>query len=462
MRKEIHGEELMNKLVALCKRRGFIYQSSEIYGGQANAWDYGPFGTELKKNIKDYWWKKVVQERENVVGLDSAIIMHPKTWEASGHLANFNDALIDCKVCQARYRADHLIEAASGEDMEGKSETEMTGLIREQGINCPNCGKREWTDARAFNLMFKTYQGVVEDSSNEVYLRPETAQGIFVNFKNVLDTCRVNLPFGIAQIGKAFRNEITPGNFIFRTREFEQMELEFFVKPGTDEEWFAYWREFTMNWFVELGVSPERLKFNDHSPEKLSHYSKATTDLVYHFPFGWEELWGIANRTDFDLSSHMESSGKKLTYFERELEQHIIPYVIEPSLGADRALLAFLVDAYAEDEVDGKTRVFLDLHPQLAPVKVAVLPLTKKEELQEPARGIYDQLKTDYNVEFDLSGSIGKRYRRQDEIGTPYCVTVDFDSIEDQQVTVRDRNSLEQDRIPIKEVKSYLWEKIMA
>ena len=462
MRKEIHGEELMNKLVALCKRRGFIYQSSEIYGGQANAWDYGPFGTELKKNIKDYWWKKVVQERENVVGLDSAIIMHPKTWEASGQLASLNDALIDCKVCQARYRADHLIEAASGEDMEGKSETEMTGLIKEQGISCPNCGKREWTDARAFNLMFKTYQGVVEDSSNEVYLRPETAQGIFVNFKNVLDTCRVNLPFGIAQIGKAFRNEITPGNFIFRTREFEQMELEFFVKPGTDEEWFAYWREFTMNWFVELGVSPERLKFNDHSPEKLSHYSKATTDLVYHFPFGWEELWGVANRTDFDLSSHMESSGKKLTYFERELEQHIIPYVIEPSLGADRALLAFLVDAYAEDEVDGKTRVFLDLHPQLAPVKVAVLPLTKKEELQELARGIYDQLKADYNVEFDLSGSIGKRYRRQDEIGTPYCVTVDFDSIEDQQVTVRDRNSLEQDRIPIKEVKRYLWERIKA
>lgn len=460
MKKDIKGEELMNKIVALCKRRGFIYQSSEIYGGLANTWDYGPVGVEMKKNIKDSWWKKVVQEREDVVGLDSAIIMHPKTWEASGHLTNFNDALIDCKTCKARFRADHLIEQALEMDVEGKSEDEMTEIIKENELRCPNCGNIDWTSARAFNLMFKTYQGVVEDSSSVVYLRPETAQGIFVNFKNVLDTTRVSLPFGIAQIGKAFRNEITPGNFIFRTREFEQMELEFFVKPGEDEEWFNYWRQFAMNWFKELGVSSERLDFNDHSPEKLSHYSKATTDLIFKFPFGWEELWGIANRTDFDLSAHIEHSGKKLTYFDPESGEHILPYVIEPSLGVDRAFLAFLVDAYSEDEVEGKTRVYLDLHPQLAPVKAAILPLTKKEPLQEIAQNIYDDLKGIYNVEYDESGSIGKRYRRQDEIGTPFCITIDFDSLNDHKVTVRDRNTLEQDRIPIEQVRNYLRERL--
>ncbi|MDI3547935.1 MAG: glycyl-tRNA synthetase [Halanaerobiales bacterium] len=460
MKKDIKGEELMNKIVALCKRRGFIYQSSEIYGGLANTWDYGPVGVEMKKNIKDSWWKKVVQEREDVVGLDSAIIMHPKTWEASGHLTNFNDALIDCKTCKARFRADHLIEQALEMDVEGKSEDEMTEIIKENELRCPNCGNIDWTSARAFNLMFKTYQGVVEDSSSVVYLRPETAQGIFVNFKNVVDTTRVSLPFGIAQIGKAFRNEITPGNFIFRTREFEQMELEFFVKPGEDEEWFNYWRQFAMNWFKELGVSSERLDFNDHSPEKLSHYSKATTDLIFKFPFGWEELWGIANRTDFDLSAHIEHSGKKLTYFDHESGEHIVPYVIEPSLGVDRAFLAFLVDAYSEDEVEGKTRVYLDLHPQLAPVKAAILPLTKKEPLQEIAQNIYDDLKGIYNVEYDESGSIGKRYRRQDEIGTPFCITIDFDSLNDHKVTVRDRNTLEQDRIPIEQVRNYLRERL--
>ncbi|AZR72452.1 glycine--tRNA ligase [Anoxybacter fermentans] len=460
MGKEIKGEELMNKIVSLCKRRGFVYQGSEIYGGLANTWDYGPLGVELKRNVKEAWWKRVVRERDDVVGLDSAILMHPKTWEASGHLASFNDALIDCKVCKSRFRADHLIEEALEMDVEGKSEEEMTKIIKENEIKCPTCGNADWTDARAFNLMFKTFQGVVEDQSNVVYLRPETAQGIFVNFKNVVDTCRVKLPFGIAQIGKAFRNEITPGNFIFRTREFEQMELEFFVRPGEDEEWFEYWREFAMNWFIELGVSSERLKFYDHPKEKLSHYSKATTDLIFHFPFGWEELWGIANRTDFDLSAHIEHSGKKLTYYDPQTKEHIVPYVIEPSLGVDRAMLAFLVDAYSEDEVEGQTRVYLDFHPELAPIKVAVLPLTKKDSLKELAMKIYNRLKKLYNAEYDEGGSIGKRYRRQDEIGTPYCITVDFESLDDQMVTVRDRNTLEQDRIAIDQVEQYLRDKL--
>jgi glycyl-tRNA synthetase len=460
MNKEIQGEELMNKIVSLCKRRGFIYQGSEIYGGLANTWDYGPVGIEMKNNIKNYWWKKVVQEREDVVGLDSAIIMHPKIWEASGHLRNFNDALIDCKTCKARYRADHLIEGVLGLDVEGKSEAELTQIIMENKIKCPNCGNIDWTSARSFNLMFKTYQGTVEDSTNVVYLRPETAQGIFANFKNILDTTRVSLPFGIAQIGKAFRNEITPGNFIFRTREFEQMELEFFVKPGEDEEWFEFWRQFAMNWFLELGIKPESLRFNDHSVEKLSHYSKATTDLIFHFPFGWEELWGLANRTNFDLSSHMEYSGKKLTYFDQETKEHIVPYVIEPSLGVDRAMLSFLVNAYSEDVVEGKTRVYLDIHPELAPIKVAVLPLSKKEPLINVSKSIYNELKKYYNVEYDESGSIGKRYRRQDEIGTPFCITVDFDSIEDKKVTIRNRNTLEQDRIVISGVYDYLRERL--
>lgn len=460
MKKEIIGEELMTKIVSLCKRRGFIYQGSEIYGGLANTWDYGPLGAALKRNVKEAWWKRVVQWRSDVVGLDSAILMHPQTWEASGHLKNFNDALIDCKTCKSRFRADHLIEGALELDMEGKSEDEMTKIIKDEEIKCPTCGNVDWTEARSFNLMFKTFQGVTEESSNTVYLRPETAQGIFVNFKNVVDTSRVKLPFGIAQIGKAFRNEITPGNFIFRTREFEQMELEFFVKPGEDDEWFDYWRKFMMSWFTELGVSEDRLKYHDHPAEKLSHYSKATTDLVFKFPFGWEELWGCANRTDFDLRAHMEESGKKLTYFDPHSNEHFIPYVIEPSLGVGRALLAFLVDAYSEDEVEGDTRVFMDLHPELAPIKVAILPLTKKVPLKEIAMEIHDQLKKFYNVEYDESSSIGKRYRRQDEIGTPFCVTIDFDTLDDKMVTVRDRNTLAQDRIAIDDLLNYLRDKL--
>ncbi|MEJ6949915.1 glycine--tRNA ligase [Natronospora cellulosivora (SeqCode)] len=460
MKKEISGEELMTQIVALCKRRGFIYQNSEIYGGMANTWDYGPMGVELKNNVKKAWWKSFVQERADVVGLDSAIIMHPKTWEASGHLNNFNDALIDCKTCKSRFRADHIIEDAINEDVEGKTEDEMTEIIHENELKCPSCGNVDWTNARSFNLMFKTFQGVVEDSTSEVYLRPETAQGIFANFKNVVDTTRVKLPFGIAQIGKAFRNEITPGNFIFRTREFEQMELEFFVMPGEDEEWFTYWRQYTMDWLLDMGLSADRLKYSDHPEEKLSHYSKATTDIVYKFAFGWEELWGIANRTDFDLKSHIEHSDKKLTIFDHEKGEHIVPYVVEPSVGVDRMLLAFLTDAYTEDEVDGSTRTYLNLNPELAPIKAAIFPLSKKEPLRGMAKEIYEKLNKCFNVEYDESGSIGKRYRRQDEIGTPYCITVDFDSVDDKKVTIRDRNSLEQDRIDIANVLDYLLERI--
>ena len=460
MTANLAGEELMNKIVSLCKRRGFIYQNSEIYGGMANTWDYGPMGVELKMNIKNAWWKDFVRERDNVVGLDSAIIMHPDIWKASGHLDSFNDALIDCKSCKSRFRADHLIEDALGLDVEGKTEAEMTEIIRQEEIKCPVCGSKDWTDARSFNLMFKTFQGVVEDSTSVVYLRPETAQGIFINFKNVVDTMRVSLPFGIGQIGKAFRNEITPGNFIFRTREFEQMELQFFVKPGEDDDWFAYWKKYALDWLIGLGISADNLAYHDHAPEKLAHYSKATTDIIYKFPFGWEELWGIANRTDFDLSTHMKHSGKKMTYFDNESGEHIIPYVVEPSVGVDRLLLAFLVEAYTEDEVDGATRVYLNLSPELAPVKAAVFPLSKKEPLASMARELYDKLKKVFNVEYDESGSIGKRYRRQDEIGTPYCITVDFDSVEDKKVTIRDRNTLEQDRVEIDRVLDYLLERI--
>ncbi|HHU92128.1 MAG TPA: glycine--tRNA ligase [Halanaerobiaceae bacterium] len=460
MTANLAGEELMNKIVSLCKRRGFIYQNSEIYGGMANTWDYGPMGVELKMNIKNAWWKDFVRERDNVVGLDSAIIMHPDTWKASGHLDSFNDALIDCKSCKSRFRADHLIEDALGLDVEGKTEAEMTEIIRQEEIKCPVCGSKDWTDARSFNLMFKTFQGVVEDSTSVVYLRPETAQGIFINFKNVVDTMRVSLPFGIGQIGKAFRNEITPGNFIFRTREFEQMELQFFVKPGEDDDWFAYWKKYALDWLIGLGISADNLAYHDHAPEKLAHYSKATTDIIYKFPFGWEELWGIANRTDFDLSTHMKHSGKKMTYFDNESGEHIIPYVVEPSVGVDRLLLAFLVEAYTEDEVDGATRVYLNLSPELAPVKAAVFPLSKKEPLASMARELYDKLKKVFNVEYDESGSIGKRYRRQDEIGTPYCITVDFDSVEDKKVTIRDRNTLQQDRVEIDRVLDYLLERI--
>ncbi|MGB3977825.1 MAG: glycine--tRNA ligase [Tepidanaerobacteraceae bacterium] len=453
-------EKTMNKIVSLCKRRGFIFQGSEIYGGLANTWDYGPLGAELKRNVKDYWWKKVVHERDDVVGLDSAILMHPRTWQASGHLEGFNDALIDCKQCKSRFRADHLIEDSLNMKVEGKSVQELTEIIHGNEIKCPTCGMVAWTEARVFNLMFKTFQGVTEDSSSIVYLRPETAQGIFVNFKNVLDSSRMKLPFGIAQIGKSFRNEITPGNFIFRTREFEQMELEFFVKPGEDEKWFEYWRQFMMDFFVSLGVKKENLRFRDHSPEELSHYSKATTDLEYKFPFGWGELWGTANRTDYDLSRHIEYSGKTLTYFDPEENKHIVPYVVEPSLGADRAILVLLCDAYDEEEVQGETRVVLRLSPVIAPIKCAILPLSRKEPLEELARKIYGDLRKHYHAEYDNTGSIGKRYRRQDEIGTPFAITVDFESLEDNKVTIRDRDTMKQDRVEIDKVKDYLKDKL--
>lgn len=453
-------EKTMNKIVSLCKRRGFIFQGSEIYGGLANTWDYGPLGAELKRNVKDYWWKKVVHERDDVVGLDSAILMHPRTWQASGHLEGFNDALIDCKQCKSRFRADHLIEDSLNMKVEGKSVQELTEIIHENEIKCPTCGMVAWTEARVFNLMFKTFQGVTEDSSSIVYLRPETAQGIFINFKNVLDSSRMKLPFGIAQIGKSFRNEITPGNFIFRTREFEQMELEFFVKPGEDEKWFEYWRQFMMDFFVSLGVKKENLRFRDHSPEELSHYSKATTDLEYKFPFGWGELWGTANRTDYDLSRHIEYSGKTLTYFDPEENKHIVPYVVEPSLGADRAILVLLCDAYDEEEVQGETRVVLRLSPVIAPIKCAILPLSRKEPLEELARKIYGDLRKHYHAEYDNTGSIGKRYRRQDEIGTPFAITVDFESLEDNKVTIRDRDTMKQDRVEIDKIKDYLKDKL--
>ncbi len=457
-KKEI--EKTMNKLVSLCKRRGFIFQGSEIYGGLANAWDYGPLGIELKQNVKHAWWKRIVQERDDVVGLDSAILMHPKTWEASGHLAGFNDALIDCKNCKSRFRADHLIEDNLGMNVEGKELDEMTKLIKENAVKCPTCGVADWTDARVFNLMFKTFQGAVEDSTSVVYLRPETAQGIFVNFKNVMDSMRLKLPFGIAQIGKSFRNEITPGNFIFRTREFEQMELEFFVRPGEDMEWFEYWRQYMIEFFTDLGVKRENLRLRDHSPEELSHYSKATTDLEYKFPFGWGELWGVANRTDYDLSRHIEYSGKSLTFFDQAANEHIIPYVVEPSLGLDRAVLVILCDAYNEEEVKGEKRIVLKFAPEIAPLKAAILPLVRKEELESIARDIYNTLKKHYMVDYDSGGSIGRRYRRQDEIGTPYCITVDYDSIDDRKVTIRDRDTMEQIRLPIDEIEDWINDKL--
>lgn len=450
----------MNKIISLSKRRGFVFQGSEIYGGLANTWDYGPLGVELKQNIKSYWWRKFVHERDDVVGLDSAIFLHPDVWKASGHLEGFNDALVDCKECKSRFRADHLIEDALDMHVEGKTVEELTEIIHKNEIKCPTCGNVAWTDARVFNLMFKTHQGVTEDSSSIVYLRPETAQGIFVNFKNVLDSSRMKLPFGIAQIGKAFRNEITPGNFIFRTREFEQMEMQFFVKPGDDNEWFDYWREFTMDFFLSLGVKKENLRYRDHSPEELSHYSKATTDLEYLFPFGWGELWGVANRTNFDLTQHMEHSGKNLTYFDQAENKHIIPYVIEPSLGCDRAFLVILCDAYTEEKVGDAQRVVLKFHKDIAPVKCAVLPLSRKAPLEELAKKISHDLRKNYVVEYDNTGSIGRRYRRQDEIGTPYAITVDFDSLEDHKVTVRDRDSMKQDRISIDAVKDYIQEKM--
>ncbi len=450
----------MDKLVNLCKGRGFIFAGSEIYGGLANTWDYGPLGAELKNNVKKAWWKKFVQESPLNVGLDCAILMNPAVWQASGHLTNFNDPLMDCKSCKTRHRADQLIEeyaAKKGKDINpaSKSFKEMEDIIKEEGIVCPNCGKRDFTNIRQFNMMFKTFQGVNEESANAIYLRPETAQGIFVNFKNVLRSSRKKMPFGIAQIGKSFRNEITPGNFIFRVREFEQMELEFFCKPGTDLEWFAYWKEYCKNWLLGLGVKEENLRVRDHQKEELSHYSKATSDFEFKFPFGWGELWGIADRTDYDLACHQKASGESMEYLDPYTQEKYLPYCIEPSLGVERAVLTFLCNAYEEQELaEGDSRVVLHLHPALAPIKVCVLPLSKK--LNEKAEAVYNDLSKDFSSDFDDAGSIGKRYRRQDEIGTPLCVTVDFDTLVDEQVTVRDRDSMEQIRIPISGLKEHI------
>ncbi len=458
----------MDKLVALCKGRGFIFAGSEIYGGLANTWDYGPLGVELKNNIKRAWWKKFVQENRYNVGLDAAILMNPQTWVASGHLAGFSDPLLDCRECHERFRADKLIEDwcsetgfALSKPIDAFTQPEMKAFIEDHNIPCPTCKHHNFTDIRQFNLMFKTFQGVTEDAKNTVYLRPETAQGIFTNFVNVQRSSRKKMPFGIGQIGKSFRNEITPGNFIFRVREFEQMELEFFCKPGTDLEWFSYWRNFCHEWLLSLGFKDENLRLRDHDPEELCFYSKATTDFEFLFPFGWGELWGVADRTDYDLSQHQKVSGKDLTYFDPETNERYIPYVIEPSLGVERTVLAVLCNAYDEEVVDAEkndVRTVLHLHPALAPVKAAVLPLSKK--LAEPAQKVADELSKYFNVEYDETGSIGKRYRRQDEIGTPYCVTVDFDTLEDNAVTVRDRDTMQQVRMPISQLKAYLDEKL--
>ncbi len=459
-----NSKKTMETIVALAKGRGFVYPGSEIYGGLANSWDYGPLGVELKNNIKRAWWKKFVQENPYNVGLDSAILMNPETWVASGHLGGFSDPLMDCRQCKTRHRADKLIEdyvAENGlnDNPAAMSDEEMLEYIREHAIACPSCGSHDFTDIRKFNLMFKTFQGVTEDNSSTLYLRPETAQGIFVNFKNIQRTTRRKIPFGVGQIGKSFRNEITPGNFIFRIREFEQMELEFFCKPGTDLEWFAYWRSYCHNWLLNLGLKDENLRLRDHDADELCFYSKATTDFEFLFPFGWGELWGVADRTDYDLTQHSEHSGQQMEYFDPETNEKYIPYVIEPSLGADRITLAFLCEAY-DEEVDekGETRVVMHFHPALAPFKAAVLPLSKK--LSEQALEIKNQLSADFMVDFDETGSIGKRYRRQDEIGTPLCITYDFDSLEDGCVTVRDRDTMEQVRLPISELKQYIEEKI--
>ncbi len=465
---EKKGLSTMEKIVTLCKGRGFIFPGSEIYGGLANTWDYGPLGVELKNNIKRAWWQKFVTENKLNVGLDAAILMNPQTWVASGHLAGFSDPLMDCRECHERFRADKLIEdwcAESGfvlpKPIDAFSHAEMKEFVEEHNIPCPTCKKHNFTDIRQFNLMFKTFQGVTEDAKNTVYLRPETAQGIFTNFVNVQRTTRKKMPFGIAQIGKSFRNEITPGNFIFRVREFEQMELEFFCKPGTDLEWFSYWRAFCRDWLLAIGLKEERIRLRDHDPEELCFYSKATTDFEFLFPFGWGELWGVADRTDYDLTQHQNTSGKDLTYFDQETNERYIPYVVEPSLGVERTVLAVLCNAYDEQVLDAEkndVRTVLHLHPTLAPFKAAILPLSKK--LSEKADEIYSDLIKSFPVDYDEAGSIGKRYRRQDEIGTPYCVTIDFDTLEDNAVTIRDRDTMEQVRIPIAELKNYISEKI--
>ncbi len=467
----------MEKIVALCKGRGFIFPGSEIYGGLANTWDYGPLGVELKNNVKRAWWKKFVQENPYNVGLDAAILMNPQTWVASGHLGGFSDPLMDCRECHERFRADQLIENWAAENgytlekpIDAFSQEEMAAFVEEHHVCCPTCGKHNWTDIRQFNLMFKTFQGVTEDAKNTVYLRPETAQGIFVNFPAIQRTTRKKVPFGVCQIGKSFRNEITPGNFTFRTREFEQMELEFFCKPDTDLEWFAYWRQYCHDWLISLNMKDENLRLRDHEPEELSFYSKATTDFEYLFPFGWGELWGVADRTDYDLTRHQETSGKDLTYFDPADNTRYVPYVIEPSLGADRVTLAFLVEAYDEEVVgqdkkgNDDVRVVMHFHPALAPFKAAVLPLSKK--LAPAAQEVYAELSKYFMVDYDDAGSIGKRYRRQDEVGTPYCITVDFQTVGDENtpadnaVTVRDRDTMEQVRIPISELRGWLAERV--
>ncbi len=458
-------EKTMEKVVALAKARGFVYPGSEIYGGLANTWDYGPLGVELKNNVKKAWWQKFVKESPYNVGVDCAILMNPQTWVASGHVGGFSDPLMDCKECKERFRADKLIEdylmqnnIVSEESVDSWGDDIMKEFIEEKSIKCPSCGAHNFTDIRKFNLMFKTFQGVTEDAKNTVFLRPETAQGIFVNFKNVQRTTRKKIPFGIGQVGKSFRNEITPGNFTFRTREFEQMELEFFCEPGKDLEWFSYWKDYCVNWLLNLGIKNDNMRVRDHSPEELSHYSNATSDIEYLFPFGWGELWGIADRTDFDLKAHMEHSGQDMEYFDDATKQKYVPYCIEPSLGADRVTLAFLCEAYDEEEIaEGDVRTVLRFHPALAPIQVAVLPLSKK--LSEQAEELNNKLSKMFNTEFDERGSIGKRYRRQDEIGTPFCVTVDFDTLEDNTVTIRHRDSMEQERINIDDLVNYLFEK---
>ncbi|WP_294155197.1 glycine--tRNA ligase [uncultured Clostridium sp.] len=454
-------EKTMDKIVALCKNRGFVFPGSDIYGGLANSWDYGPLGVEFKNNVKKAWWKKFVQESPYNVGLDSAILMNREVWVASGHVGGFSDPLMDCKECKARFRADKLVEdhmTANGAEVasaDGWTNEQLKEYIESNNIVCPKCGKMNYTDIRKFNLMFKTFQGVTEDAKSEIYLRPETAQGIFVNFKAVQRTSRKKIPFGIAQIGKSFRNEITPGNFTFRTREFEQMELEFFCKPGTDLEWHKYWKDYCWNFLLNLNVNPENLRMRDHGEEELSFYSNATSDIEYLFPFGWGELWGIADRTDYDLTKHQEHSGQDLNYLDQTTNEKYIPYVIEPSLGADRVALAFLIEAYDEEELEGgDSRTVMHLHPALAPFKAAILPLSKK--LSDQALEVYAELSKKFNLDFDETGSIGKRYRRQDEIGTPYCITVDFDTAEDGAVTIRNRDTMEQERIKISELESYI------
>ena len=461
-------QDALKDLVSLCKRRGFIFPGSEIYDGLANTWDYGPYGVELKWNIKNLWWKKFVTNRPDVVGLDSSILLNPKVWQASGHVGNFSDPLVDCKVCRERSRADHLLEEVLGNGCTaGKDFAGVAAMMKEHQIQCPKCGSKDFTEPRAFNLMFKTEIGVVEGTGNMVYMRPETAQGIFINFKNIAESTRQKLPFGVGQIGKSFRNEITPGNFIFRTREFEQMEMEYFCRPGTEVEWYEFWKQYCMDWLAEIGIKTDRLRMREHAQDELSHYSNGTSDIEYEFPFGWGELWGIASRTNFDLTQHMEHSKVDLRYHDKVANEKFIPYVVEPALGVDRLLLVILCDAYEVERLEnGEERSVFHVHPSVAPVKAAVLPLSKDPELVEKAEGLYRKLQKRWTVEFDETQSIGKRYRRQDEIGTPYCITVDFGTIgrdgdeKKDLVTIRERDSMKQVTLPIDEVENWLQEKL--